>query len=134
MVLNRGWIWKRTVNALRPHCQPRLGAIVPWALKEVQEVSIPFLPTASRLQSLQMLFSESNSHLTSYIWTFVCVTENSLAFVQFGDLAHRMFNFSLLKLEIVKLHIFEIINIVARVQPSIGRISARVVPGLATPL
>ena len=30
---NRGWIWKITVNVLRSHCQPRLGAIVSWALK-----------------------------------------------------------------------------------------------------
>ena len=35
-----GWIWKITVNALRSHCQPRLGAIVLWALKQIWEVSI----------------------------------------------------------------------------------------------
>ena len=29
-----------TVNALRSHCRPRLGAIVSWALKEIRKVSI----------------------------------------------------------------------------------------------
>ena len=34
MAWNRGWIWKITVNALQSHWQPRLGAIVSWALSK----------------------------------------------------------------------------------------------------
>ena len=48
-----GWIWKITENALRSHCQLRLGAIVSWALKEIREVSID-IPSAVSLVDLSL--------------------------------------------------------------------------------
>ena len=35
-----GWIREITEIVLRSHCQPRLGAIVSWSLKEIREVFI----------------------------------------------------------------------------------------------